>query len=36
MADWKQCLEQFLATMDYQAQDPAGKVSQEEAREGVW
>ena len=36
MADWKQRLEQFLATMDYQAQDSAGKVSQEEAREKAY
>ena len=36
MADWKQRLEQFLCTMDYQAQDTAGKVSQEEAREKAY
>lgn len=36
MADWKQRLEQFLATMDYQAQDAAGKVSQEKAREKAY
>ena len=36
MAEWKQRLEQFLATMDYQAQDSAGKVSQEEAREKAY
>ena len=36
MADWKQRLEQFLATMDYQAQDTAGKVSQEAAREKAY
>ena len=36
MADWKQRLEQFLATMDYQAQDSAGKVSQEAAREKAY
>ena len=36
MVDWKQRLEQFLATMDYQAQDSAGKVSQEEAREKAY
>lgn len=36
MAEWKQRLEQFLATMDYQVQDSAGKVSQEEAREKAY
>ena len=36
MADWRQRLEQFLATMDYQVQDSAGKVSQEEAREKAY
>jgi hypothetical protein len=36
MADWKQRLEQFLATMDYQAQDTVGKVSQEAAREKAY
>ena len=36
MADWKQRLEQFLATMDYQAQDSVGKVSQEAAREKAY
>ena len=32
----QQRLEQFLATMDYQVQDSAGKVSQEEAREKAY
>ena len=36
MEDWKQRLEQFLGTMDYKAQDTAGKVSQEEAREKAY
>ena len=36
MEDWKQRLEQFLGTMDYKAQDTAGKVSQEVAREKAY
>lgn len=36
MEDWKQRLEQFLGTMDYKAQDTAGKVSQEAAREKAY
>ena len=36
MADWKRYLEQFLGANDYNAQDTAGKVSQEEAREKAY
>ena len=36
MEDWRQRLEQFLGTMDYKAQDTAGKVSQEAAREKAY
>ena len=36
MADWKQRLEQFLSSMDYNVQDTAGKVSQEAAREKAY
>ena len=36
MDDWKQRLQQFLATMDYDAKSSAGKVSQEEARDKAY
>ena len=36
MDDWKQRLQQFLATMDYDPKSSAGKVSQEEAREKAY
>ena len=36
MEDWKNRLQQFLATMDYEANPSAGKVSQEEAREKAY
>ena len=36
MDDWKQRLQQFLATMDYDPKSRAGKVSQEEARDKAY
>ena len=36
MDDWKQRLQQFLATMDYDSKSSAGKVSQEEARDKAY
>lgn len=36
MDDWKQRLQQFLATMDYDPKSSAGKVSQEEARDKAY
>lgn len=36
MVDWKKFLQQYLATMDYEPCDTAGKVTQEEARDKAY
>ena len=36
MDDWKKFLQQYLATMDYELCDTAGKVTQEEARDKAY
>ena len=36
MDDWKKFLQQYLATMDYEPCDTAGKVTQEEARDKAY
>ena len=36
MDNWKKFLQQYLATMDYELCDTAGKVTQEEARDKAY